>query len=261
MRTILICHEGALIDHEGLTRWLASFSDLIGVVVLREKGGRKFQRVKREIKRSGIFRFIDVTAFRLYYKLFLAAKDTEWEKEKLEELNSVYPQIKDVPSLITYSPNSDEAENFIKEKEPDIIIARCKVILNKRIFSLAKTGTVVMHPGVCPEYRNAHGCFWALARGDFDKVGMTLLKIDEGVDTGPIFGYYSYDYDSLNESHIKIQSRVVLENLKELENKLKEIHAGRAERINVNGRESQTWGHPWMTKYIAWKRRAKREGK
>jgi folate-dependent phosphoribosylglycinamide formyltransferase PurN len=261
MKTFLICHEGALLDQEGLARWLASFSELVGVVILREKGGRKFKRIKREIKRSGVLRFLDVTAFRVYYKLFLSAKDSEWERKKLEELKSVYTQIKDVPILITHSPNSDEAEQFIKRQQPDIIIARCKVILNKRIFSLAKTGTFVMHPGICPEYRNAHGCFWALAHGDFDKVGMTLLKIDEGVDTGPIYGYYSYDYDSLNESHIRIQSRVVLDNLKSLEEKLKEIHEGRAGRIDVKGRESHAWGHPWMTRYAAWKRRAKREGK
>ena len=51
-----------------------------------------------------------------------------------------------------------------------------------------------MHPGICPEYRNAHGCFWALANRDLNKVGMTLLRIDKGVDTGPTFGYYTYPY-------------------------------------------------------------------
>jgi methionyl-tRNA formyltransferase len=118
-----------------------------------------------------------------------------------------------------------------------------------------------MHPGVCPEYRNAHGCFWALARGDFDRIGMTLLKIDDGVDTGPIFGYYSYDYDSRNESHVRIQSRVLLENLDRVAAKLTEIHEDRAKPIDTAGRESQTWGHPRMTKYIAWKMRAKRTGR
>ena len=39
-------------------------------------------------------------------------------------------------------------------------------------------GTFVMHPGICPEYRNAHGCFWALANRDLARVGMTLLRAD-----------------------------------------------------------------------------------
>lgn len=261
MKTLLICHEGAMLDQEILARWLASFSDLVGIVVLREKSERKFKRIKRELMRSGVLRFADVTAFRIYRKLFLAAEDEAWEKGEIERLKQIYPKAVETSVLISHSPNSAEVEQFIKEKQPDIIIARCKVILKKRIFSLAKTGTFVMHPGICPEYRNAHGCFWALARGDFDKVGMTLLQIDEGVDTGPTYGYYSYDYDSLSESHTRIQNRVVTENLSKIEEKLKEIQQGTAERIPVEGRESQTWGHPWLTEYLAWKRRAKREGR
>lgn len=261
MKTLLICHEGALLDQEILARWLASFSELVGVVVLREKGERKFKRIRREITRSGVLRFADVTAFRIYRKLFLAAADEAWEKSEIERLSAVYPKAVETSVLVSHSPNSAEVERFIGEKQPDIIVARCKVILKKQIFSLAETGTFVMHPGICPEYRNAHGCFWALARGDFQRVGMTLLRIDEGVDTGPTYGYYSYDYDSLNESHTRIQSRVVLENLSAVEVKLKEIYQGTAETVSVAGRESQTWGHPWLTEYLAWKRRARREGR
>ena len=53
------------------------------------------------------------------------------------------------------------------------------------------TGHSSMHPGICPEYRNSHGCFWALARRDLDHVGATLLQIDEGSDTGPVYAYYT----------------------------------------------------------------------
>lgn len=260
MKTLLICHEGAPLEQEGMARWLASFSELAGIIVLREKGGRKFKRIRREIERVGLPRFVDVSAFRLYYKLFLAGGDERWEAEKLAELRAAYPEAK-APVLITHSPNSKDAEDFIKTQNPDIVIARCKVILNKRIFSIANVGTFVMHPGICPEYRNAHGCFWALARGDFERVGMTLLKVDAGVDTGKIYGFYSYPYDSKNESHARIQTRVVFDNLPQLKDKLLEIAAGNAETIDVAGRESGVWGHPWLTEYAAWKRRARREGK
>ncbi len=259
MKTVLICHDENLIDRDGLSRWLASFSDLAGLVVLREKGGRKFKRVKREIGRVGLLRFLDVSAFRLYYKVFLASGDTDFESDLIGEIEKKYGDSGDVPTLFTHSPNSVEAEEFIHNAKADIVIARCKVILNKRIFSLAKHGTFVMHPGVCPEYRNAHGCFWALANGDDRNVGMTLLKVDEGVDTGPIYGYYSYDFDSRGESHIKIQTRVVTENLERVRDKLIEIVNGDATPIETNGRKSGAWGHPWLTKYIGWKLRARQE--
>lgn len=257
MRTLLICHEGALLDAEGLARWLASFSHLVGLVILGETQTRMRRRIRREIKRVGFVRFLDVLAFRLYYKLFLAARDENWQQEKLEELRRAYPELKDVPVLCTHSPNSPEAENFIREQHPDIMLARCKTLLKESVFTLPAKGTFVMHPGICPEYRNAHGCFWALASGDTERVGMTLLRVDKGVDTGPVYGYYSYPFDSLNESHIVIQHRVVLENLRALEEKFREIYAGRAESLEVNGRQSATWGQPWLTSYLKWKKRAR----
>ena len=84
-----------------------------------------------------------------------------------------------------------------------------------------------MHPGICPEYRNAHGCFWARATGDHANVGMTLLRIDRGVDTGPVFGYFRVDADA-RESHVVTQHRVVLEHLDAIRDKLLEIEAGTA---------------------------------
>lgn len=257
MKTFLIYHENDAIDREITAPWLASFSDLVGVIVLREKTQRMKKRVKREIKRVGYARFLDVLAFRLYYKLFLAEEDETWRAETIERFKKIYPELKDVPTLVTHSPNSTEAEKFLKEAAADIIVARCKTLLKKNIFTLAKTATVVFHPGVCPEYRNAHGCFWALAQEDYKKVGMTLLQIDEGVDTGPTFGYYSYDYDALSESHIVIQTRVVIENLPGLRAKLEEIYAGKAQRLDVSGRQSNVWGQPWLTKYLKIKRKAK----
>lgn len=258
MKTALICHERALLDREGLARWLASFSDLVGIIVLQETKQRMKRRIRREINRTGFLRFIDVIAFRFYHRFFLARKDQAYLNGKLNQLLSIYPQIKDVPVLFTHTPNSAEAEKFIRGIGPDILLARCKTLLKESVFSIPSIGTFVMHPGICPEYRNAHGCFWALANGELDKVGMTLLRIDKGVDTGPVYGYYSYDYDEIEESHIVIQHRVVLENLNKLEKRFAEIYAGQAASIDTSGRKSSTWGQPWLSSYLKWKQSARR---
>jgi methionyl-tRNA formyltransferase len=122
-------------------------------------------------------------------------------------------------------------------------------MLNERIFSIPRLGTYVMHPGICPEYRNAHGCFWAMATGDRDNVGMTMLRIDKGVDTGPVFGYFRVAADAA-ESHVVTQHRVVLEHLDTIRARLLEIEAGTATPVETSGRKSATWGQPWMTAYL-----------
>ena len=258
MRTLLICHHDSALDRLVLARWLSSFSDLAGIVVIQEGSKQVRRRVRRELKRVGIFRFLDVLAFRLFYSLFLQNKDQRWEKEEVERKSAIYPEISPRTKIFdTISPNTQETEAFIKQLQPDIVLARCKVILRESIFSIPSRGTLVMHPGICPEYRNAHGCFWALASGDTSKVGMTLLRIDKGVDTGPCFGYYSYAFDEARESHIVIQHRVVLENLDCLQEKLVEIFNGTATPLSVSGRNSAAWGQPWLTKYLKWKCRAR----
>lgn len=259
MKTLLICHHDEPLTRYGLLRWLNSFSDVVGVLVIREDRNRLVKRIRREIRRVGWFRFVDVLAFRLYYRLAITKKDHQWVEERLEQLSATYSKdITGIPVLETHSPNSVEAEQFIRDGNPDIMLACCKTILKKSVFSLPNTGTFVLHPGICPEYRNAHGCFWALAQNDRKRVGMTLLKIDEGVDTGEVYGYFTCDYDEIKESHVVIQHRVIHENLDKIKDALLNIYKGKAVPIDTTGRSSAAWGQPWLTKYRKWKSDARK---
>ena len=254
-RIVLICHGDDPLNRLALARWLASFADLAGIVMLDETKTRLWRRIKREVKRVGWFRFFDVLLFRLFYKMFLGRLDRVWEERKLAELDRRFPPpAPETKILRASSPNAPEAETFLKDARPDLIIARCKTLLKPVIFAIPPRGTFVMHPGICPQYRNAHGCFWALANNDLDNVGMTLLKIDQGVDTGPVYGYFRCPVDDADDSHIVIQHRVVFDNLDRIREKLLEIIAGRAEPINTAGKPSGEWGQPWMTAYWRWRK-------
>src|SRR5919109_2847869 len=237
MRTALICHHDNPLNRDVLPRFMGTFSDLAGVVVIRERPGRMRKRLMFEWRRSRL-RMLDVFAFRLYYKLRLAKYDREWVERRVAQGLARYPSLGEVPIHETDDPNSEETREFLSEISPDLVIARCKTLLRPEIFDLPRLGTYVVHPGICPEYRNAHGCFWALARRDLDRVGATLLRIDSGVDTGPVYAYYKTDIDERSESHIVIQHRVVFDNLDRLAQDLGQIEAGTAERIDVTGRES-----------------------
>ena len=260
LRTVLICHGDETLNRHALPRWLASFTDLAGIIVIQEPKSRLWKRIKREIKRVGILRFADVLAFRLYSRIVLRPADERWTNNVLREMQQRYHEIPaSTQILVTPSPNSPETEEFLRQIGPDVILARCKHLLNQRIFGQAKIGTLVMHPGICPEYRNAHGCFWALVNRDTDNVGMTLLKIDAGVDTGPVYGYYRCNFDELAESHNIIQGRVVFDNLDALREKFEELQAGSAIPIDTTGRKSNAWGQPWLSAYLRWKHAARAE--
>ena len=258
-KSVLICHRDEPLNRFGLARWLGSFTDLAAIIVITEPPSRLWRRVRKEIQRSGWLRFADVLAFRAYYRLRFEKTDRAALDRLLEAVVSRYGEIPPTTQVVeTVSPNSQSVFELLEQIQPDIILARCKSILRERVFRQASSGTFVMHPGICPEYRNAHGCFWALANRDLEHVGMTLLRVDSGVDTGPVYGYYSYPLDETRESHAVIQCRVVFENLDLLRGKLEEILDGKARPIDVQGRTSRTWGQPWLTAWLRWKRAARR---
>lgn len=260
-RIALICHAEDLLNRNGLSAWLASFSDVVGIIVIREPVRRARQRIARELKRVGWLRFLDVLAFRVYAKLFHNEADHTWEAQRLSDLQQCFGTLPDtVPVLETESPNSPEAQSFLLSVQPDLMIARCKTLLAERIFSIPAHGTFVMHPGICPRYRNAHGVFWALANDDIEHAGMTLLRIDRGVDTGPVYGYFHCDMNPLTESHIVLQHRTVFDNLPAIEQRLQQILAGQATPIDTSGEPSGEWGQPWLTAYWRYRsREAKRQ--
>jgi hypothetical protein len=258
---VLICHEQDRLDRDGLAWWLASTMKLAGLLIVRDEPGQLRRAARRELRRVGAVKFLDVVAFRVYARLRLAAGDEAWKQAELTRLRARYPApIDDVPACVVSSPNSPEARAFIEGVRPDITIARCKVILKREIFEIPRVGTFVLHPGICPEYRNAHGCFWALANRDMTRVGMTLLRVDPGIDTGPVYLYGTCSFDEVAESHIVIQYRAVLDNLDAIDRTLTALSRGEhVEPIPTAGRRSATWGQPRLTDYLRWKRAARRD--
>src|SRR5262245_41393570 len=199
---VLICHEQDRLDTEGLASWLASSLRLAGLIIIRDPRSRQWRAARREIRRVGWLGFLDVIAFRLYARLRLARGERAWKQAEIARLRRRYPaDLTAVPRIVVPTPNSDEARAVLEQLRADLALPCCKIILKQSIFGLPTVGSFVLHPGICPEYRNAHGCFWALRRRDLERVGMTLLRVDPGIDTGPIFLHGTCDFDEVAESH------------------------------------------------------------
>lgn len=234
--------------------------NLIGVLVVREGPARRWRVARRQIRRDGWLSFADVLAFRVYSAIVLARRDGLWKERTLRRLRArFHADLTGVPRLVVGDPNSEEARAFLAALKPDLLLARCKFLLKPEVFNTPAKGTFVLHPGICPEYRNAHGCFWALVNRDHRRVGMTLLKVDEGVDTGPIYLQSTCEFDEVRESHTMIQYRVVLENLDDIARTLRAIGEGQqVPPLETTGRRSAVWGQPRLSDYLRWKWVARR---
>lgn len=86
-------------------------------------------------------------------------------------------------------PEKLREESFVKELEslsPGLIVtAAYGKILPPEILNMPKYGCINIHASLLPKYRGAAPVQWCLFNGD-KKSGITIIKMDEGMDTGPI---------------------------------------------------------------------------
>ena len=63
-------------------------------------------------------------------------------------------------------------------------------ILPKAVLEAPRLGCVNVHASILPRWRGAAPIQWAIAHGD-GETGVTLMQMDEGMDTGPILAIRS----------------------------------------------------------------------
>lgn len=80
----------------------------------------------------------------------------------------------------------DDFIHSIKELNPDIIItAAYGKIIPKEILEIPTFGCINIHASLLPKYRGASPIQQAIMNGD-EKTGITIIQMDEGMDTGDI---------------------------------------------------------------------------
>lgn len=91
--------------------------------------------------------------------------------------------------------NSARFAEELRALNPDVLLVTAGPILKPRIFEIPKLATINVHRGIAPAYRGERTLFWALANNDLDNIGVTLHRIDRGIDTGSVlkYGYPALD--------------------------------------------------------------------
>ena len=125
-------------------------------------------------------------------KFQIAAVVTQPDRPKGRELK---PQPSPVKSLALrlglpiLQPERVCDEQFIaglRALQPDlIIVVAYGQILPPAILELPRHGCLNVHTSLLPQYRGAAPIQWAIANGDTE-TGVTIMKMDAGLDTGPI---------------------------------------------------------------------------
>jgi folate-dependent phosphoribosylglycinamide formyltransferase PurN len=84
------------------------------------------------------------------------------------------------------SINDTRAIELLQSLTPKVVVVFQTRILARRVLESVPAVFINIHNGITPQYRGLHGAYWALANGEPENCGVTIHRIDAGVDTGAI---------------------------------------------------------------------------
>lgn len=92
----------------------------------------------------------------------------------------------DIPLFKYESINNKTLIETIRKKDIDwLFVIGWSQIASKDFLNSTKKGIIGMHPTLLPEGRGRASIPWAILK-NLDRTGVTMFKMDEGVDSGPI---------------------------------------------------------------------------
>ena len=119
-----------------------------------------------------------------------------------------------IPLLKINHINDRNVKETIKEKKIDwLFVIGWSQIADKEVLDAPTRGCIGIHPTLLPKGRGRAAIPWAIIKG-LEKTGVTMFKLDEGVDTGEIIGQLEIPldpsetsgtlYQKANDAHIKL---------------------------------------------------------
>ena len=154
--------------------------------------------------------------FDLSLMIAKSSKLTLSRREQNESKLEVFANSENINYLTPDKFDSSFIQNLYSI-EPDIfVVCAYGKILNKKVLSIPKYGTINIHPSLLPKYRGPSPVQYSIKNLDVH-TGFTFIKMDEGIDTGDIL---------FKSSPIKIEDRDTTQSLTE------KIFISAAKKIN-----------------------------
>lgn len=123
-----------------------------------------------------------------------------------------YPKFPDVPRTGHPSANSAEVIALVRRLQPDLVLVSGTDLLRPPLLKeIEKTGVVMnLHTGISPYIKGGPNCTnWALALGEFNIIGNTIMWLDAGIDSGKIIATERTELtgrETLAELHLKVMN-------------------------------------------------------
>ena len=132
--------------------------------------------------------------------------------------------------------SSEEFVEKIRGLEPDLIVVIAfGQILKKDLLDIPKIGCINVHVSILPKYRGAAPINWVLINGE-EKTGVTIMFMDEGLDTGDIITCKEFPLD-IDMTAGDLHDLMMVEGAELLGKTVKDLESGNYTRTAQNHEE------------------------
>jgi methionyl-tRNA formyltransferase len=147
------------------------------------------------------------------------------------------------------SVNEEECISILKKINPDVIIVNGTRIISNKVLSSVSSLFINTHVGITPEYRGVHGAYWALVKNDKANCGVTVHKVDKGIDTGDLLRQATIDVGEKDNfvTYPYHQYGVGINLLKEV---LDDYENSKLNTFKKDFAESNLYYHPTIFEYL-----------
>lgn len=150
------------------------------------------------------------------FDLLITLKDEKARKKSGRIYLDDIAQRHSIPLLKINHINDQPVIDELKEHGIDwLFIIGWSQIAGEDVLQTPTNGCIGMHPTLLPEGRGRAAIPWAIIKG-LDKTGVTMFKLDEGVDTGDIIAQREIElhdgitatelYDKVKQAHVDLIS-------------------------------------------------------
>ena len=113
--------------------------------------------------------------------------------------------------------------NEINKIKPNLIVSFGCSLIKDPLLKKYKKKFLNIHLGLSPYYRGSATNFWPFVNNELQFVGVSFLRIDDGIDTGPIIHQIRPDFelgDTIHDVGNKLIIKMADETQKVIKNKI-----------------------------------------
>lgn len=166
---------------------------------------------------------------------------------KMELKKSVVQEFAEANNIPCYTPKSlrkDDADKAFADLKPDLcVVAAYGVIVPQNVLDIPTYGFINIHGSLLPRWRGASPMQAALINGD-KQSGITIMKMDAGIDTGDIISMEKIDITpkmnlaEFSKKMAELGARMIVDTLNDLQASLAKAYRQPEEGATYTGKIS-----------------------